>query len=175
MAIYEYKVVPAPARGEKTRGVKGAEGRFAFAIERLMNEMAAQGWEYQRAETLPSEERSGLTSSQTVWRNLLVFRRVQAESATSGEDAPELADRRIAAAPDLAEPEDAAAAVADASAPVNETPPFAPEQPEEEAPQRDSLLRYESDNGVEGTALLDGPSSVLTDRAARLRQSSAAE
>ena len=66
MTRYEYKVVPAPVKGEKSRGVKGAEGRFAFAIERLMNEMAAEGWEYQRAETLPSEERSGIASSQTV-------------------------------------------------------------------------------------------------------------
>lgn len=40
-----------------------------------MNDMGAQGWEYQRAETLPSIERSGLTGSTTEWRNLLVFRR----------------------------------------------------------------------------------------------------
>ncbi|APZ53878.1 DUF4177 domain-containing protein [Salipiger abyssi] len=175
MAIYEYKVVPAPARGEKTRGVKGAEGRFAFAIERLMNEMAAEGWEYQRAETLPSEERSGLTSSQTVWRNLLVFRRARAAGANGSEEAPELADRRIAAAPELVEPEDATAPAIEDPVPVNETPPSDVELPEEEdRPKRDSL-RYDSDNGVEGTAPLDGPSSVLTDRAARLRQGSAAE
>ncbi len=72
---YEYKVVPAPERGEKAKGVKGADGRFANAVERIMNDMAARGWEYQRSETLPSEERSGLTQTVTVWRNLLVFRR----------------------------------------------------------------------------------------------------
>ena len=104
MTRYEYKVVPAPVKGEKSRGVKGAEGRFAFAIERLMNEMAAEGWEYQRAETLPSEERSGIASSQTVWRNLLVFRRVQETMAETAPDTPDadLEGRRLASAAELA-------------------------------------------------------------------------
>ncbi|WP_342783965.1 DUF4177 domain-containing protein [Puniceibacterium confluentis] len=75
MNNFEYKVIPAPARGEKGKGVKGPEARFAHALELVMNEMAADGWEYQRAETLPSSERSGLTGSVTQWRNLLVFRR----------------------------------------------------------------------------------------------------
>ena len=76
MQNYEYKVLPAPAKGEKSKGLKNAETRFAYAIERLMNDMAAEGWEYQRAETLPSQERSGLTSTTTEWRNVLVFRRL---------------------------------------------------------------------------------------------------
>ncbi|GAA6148623.1 DUF4177 domain-containing protein [Pseudooceanicola nitratireducens] len=74
MSEYEYKVISAPTRGARGRGIKGAEGRFAFSLELTMNQMAAEGWEYQRAETLPSEERSGL-SSQTVYRSILVFRR----------------------------------------------------------------------------------------------------
>ncbi|MDF1854355.1 DUF4177 domain-containing protein [Pseudooceanicola sp.] len=72
---YEYRVVPAPTRGVKAKGAKGPEGRFAHAIEELMNQMAAEGWEYQRAETLPSEERQGLTQTSTSFRNLLIFRR----------------------------------------------------------------------------------------------------
>ena len=72
---YEYKVIPAPTRGQKGKGFKGADGRFANALEQLMNEMGASGWEYQRADTLPSEERSGLTSKTTVFRNVLIFRR----------------------------------------------------------------------------------------------------
>jgi hypothetical protein len=77
MAGYEYKVVPAPSKGQRGKGVKGAEGRFAHALELAMNEMAADGWEFQRSETLPSDERSGLTSSTTNWRNVLVFRRAR--------------------------------------------------------------------------------------------------
>ena len=76
MPLYEYKVVPAPAKGTKAKGVKTPEGRFALSVEELLNEMAATGWEFQRAELLPSEEKSGLTSTTVNWRNLLVFRRL---------------------------------------------------------------------------------------------------
>lgn len=75
MTGYEYKVIPAPAKGRKARGVKGPEARFAHALELQMNELAAEGWEYLRADILPSEERQGLTSTQTVYRSVLVFRR----------------------------------------------------------------------------------------------------
>ena len=75
MPRFEYKTIPAPTKGRKGKGVRGAEARFAFALECVMNEMAAEGWEYQRAETLPSTERSGLTSTSTQWRNILIFRR----------------------------------------------------------------------------------------------------
>ena len=77
MPRYEYKVVPAPTRGLKAKGVKTAEDRFSYAIQELMNGLAGYGWEYQRAETLPSIERSGLTSTTTEWRNVLVFRRLR--------------------------------------------------------------------------------------------------
>ncbi|KIC49191.1 hypothetical protein [Tateyamaria sp. ANG-S1] len=75
MSGWEYKVMPAPTKGQKAKGIKSAEARFAFALETLMNDMGREGWEFQRAETLPSIERSGLTGSTTEWRNMLVFRR----------------------------------------------------------------------------------------------------
>ncbi|WP_424942937.1 DUF4177 domain-containing protein [Aliiroseovarius crassostreae] len=75
--MYQYRVIPAPTKGQKAKGVKTAEDRFAFAMSELLNEMAAEGWEYQRAETLPSEERKGLTGKTTTFRNMLVFRRAR--------------------------------------------------------------------------------------------------
>ncbi|WP_295530348.1 DUF4177 domain-containing protein [uncultured Thioclava sp.] len=75
MQHFEYKVIPAPARGEKERGLKTGIDRFAHTLSGLMNDMAVQGWEYLRAETLPAEERTGLTGKTTVYHNLLVFRR----------------------------------------------------------------------------------------------------
>ncbi|MHA6263921.1 DUF4177 domain-containing protein [Arenibacterium sp. CAU 1754] len=75
MPKYEYKVVPAPAKGLKAKGVKTAEGRFALSVETVLNDMGSDGWEYLRAELLPSDERVGLTGSTTNWRNVLVFRR----------------------------------------------------------------------------------------------------
>ena len=88
MATWEYKVVPDPTTGIKARCVKGPEGRFANALEVLMNDMGRDGWEYQRAETLPSVERSGLTGSTTEWRNMLVFRRPHVSAMDAFE--PEL-------------------------------------------------------------------------------------
>lgn len=72
---YEYWVIPAPRKGEKGRGLKTGEERFALALTNVMNSMAAQGWEYQRADALPCDARSGLTGTKTTLHNVLVFRR----------------------------------------------------------------------------------------------------
>lgn len=76
MTAYEYNVVPAPERGDKAKGAKTASERFSLALTDELNRMAADGWEYLRAEILPSEERSGLTGRVTVYHNMLVFRRL---------------------------------------------------------------------------------------------------
>ena len=76
MTRYEYKVVPAPRKAGKVKGVKGTDARFAHELAQLMNEYGADGWEYQRTDTLPCEERTGLMSGKTTqFQNLLVFRR----------------------------------------------------------------------------------------------------
>lgn len=75
MTMYEYKVVPAPTRAEKARGLKTTADRFAYTLEGLMNAHGAEGWEYLRADTLPVEERTGFTGRATVYQNVLVFRR----------------------------------------------------------------------------------------------------
>lgn len=76
MQRYEYRVIPAPRRGEKARGVKTTEERFALALTTLMNRMGAEGWDYVRAEALPCDERAGLTGgTKTSFQNMLVFRR----------------------------------------------------------------------------------------------------
>ena len=43
MQRFEYKVVPAPRRGEKARGVKTSEDRFALALATLMNALGREG------------------------------------------------------------------------------------------------------------------------------------
>lgn len=75
MQAYEYRVVPAPNRGRKARGAKTTPERFALALSEAMNAQAADGWEFVRADTLPCEERSGLTGRAIVPVNVLVFRR----------------------------------------------------------------------------------------------------
>ncbi|MEM1073987.1 MAG: DUF4177 domain-containing protein [Pseudomonadota bacterium] len=140
MTHFEYKVVAAPTKGVKARGVKSAEARFSHMLEQLMNEMAADGWEYQRAETLPSVERSGLTSTTTHWRNVLVFRRVV--SAVEGQ--------QWASAPALAA---AATSDGDVSEPTltsQQEPRFStPQTPDDDASHSEGAARMLQDNGVE--------------------------
>ena len=75
MPAYEYKVMLAPNRGVKAKGVKGTSARFAHGLELLMNEAADEGWEYLRADVLPCEERQGLRGRVEVDQHVLVFRR----------------------------------------------------------------------------------------------------
>lgn len=105
MAEYEYRVVPAPDRGEKVRGAKTAGERYAQAMTSLLNRMGREGWEYQRADMLPSEERSGLTRRTTVYHHMLVFRRGMGEGADVPAAPRQLTtDAPVGKAPRLASP-----------------------------------------------------------------------
>ncbi|PKP84512.1 MAG: DUF4177 domain-containing protein [Alphaproteobacteria bacterium HGW-Alphaproteobacteria-2] len=90
MADAEYKVVPAPRRAGKVRGVRGTEARFAHTLAEFLNEMAADGWEFLRSERLAVEERSGLFSRRTEEQTVLIFRR-DAAPAGVAQPAPALA------------------------------------------------------------------------------------
>lgn len=72
---YEYIAIPAPNRAEKTKDARTPAERYGLTLTAELNRMAQDGWDYVRAETLPSEERSGLTGRTTVYHNVLVFRR----------------------------------------------------------------------------------------------------
>ncbi|MFM2391399.1 MAG: hypothetical protein RLZZ437_2954 [Pseudomonadota bacterium] len=101
MTQFEYKVVPAPAKGEKVRGAKTTADRFAVTLTGVMNDLGRDGWEYLRADTLPCEERVGFTGRQTTFQHMLVFRRAIAPAVTT---APEvlLAAPAFMASPGLA-------------------------------------------------------------------------
>lgn len=86
MTQYDYQVLPAPARGTKAKGVKTTADRFALTLAETLNAQAAEGWEFMRAETLPCEERSGLTGKTTTFQHVLIFRR--AATAEKEADAP---------------------------------------------------------------------------------------
>ncbi len=162
MPRYEYKVVPAPQKGLKAKGVKGAEARFSHALAELMNGLADDGWEYQRAETLPSIERAGLTSTTTEWRNVLVFRRLRENDAEAF--APELLPPPAEVIADTATPAPAEAE----AAPEPDTPKAEPTQNVEE----DSAQKAKGDeaspwdNGVEDTTDVEGIGSTLETLAA---------
>ena len=116
MTRYEFKVIPAPRRGEKSRDAKTTEDRFALALTNLMNQMGREGWDYVRADTLPCDERAGFTGMRTTEQNMLVFRRV-----LGGEATPSVAPvaARVADAPRLGPATDGAAGVAPALGPAD--------------------------------------------------------
>ncbi|WP_127903450.1 DUF4177 domain-containing protein [Solirhodobacter olei] len=129
MTRFEYKVVPAPRRGDKARGVKGLEDRFALTLTTLMNQLGRDGWEYVRADTLPVEERHGLAGRITVTsQNMLVFRRLLPDTAprvAPAEEAAEAPHRPAAprvAVETPAEPEPLSAAAASQLASVHAMP-----------------------------------------------------
>lgn len=119
MCAYEYKVVPAPSKGLKAKGVRTTQDRFANALQQVMNELGADGWEYQRTDALPCEEREGLMGKATHFQHMLVFRR----SATA---APKV---EIETPQDEVQPEVAIETVQDAR-PALKQPPMLDSKPE---------------------------------------------
>ncbi len=85
MQRFEYKVVPSPRKGEKSRAAKTTPERFALALTTLINQLGRDGWDYLRADTLPCDERVGLTGSKTTFQSLLVFRRELAAGVAQPE------------------------------------------------------------------------------------------
>ena len=86
MQRYEYKLVPAPQRATKHKGLKGAD-LFAATLQEILNALGQDGWEYQRAETLPEEVRTGLTARTTAQCHLLVFRRALPDTTSQSRTA----------------------------------------------------------------------------------------
>ncbi len=161
MQAFEYKVVPAPHKGTKAKGVKTPEGRSANSIEITLNQMAAEGWDYQRAELLPSDERSGLTGSTTHWRNVLVFRRALSDAA--GAAAQPLAASLVPEgnAPAVQTPGTTAPAAAPLTATAGD-----PEAPEGATPvPGQGAASMRADDGVEELSPVSGMTAALKARA----------
>ena len=59
MTYYDYKVIPAPRRAKRMKGVHAPEEMFAHLLTDTINEQARQGWEYLGSETLPAEAPRG--------------------------------------------------------------------------------------------------------------------
>ncbi|MCP5086036.1 MAG: DUF4177 domain-containing protein [Rhodobacteraceae bacterium] len=82
MQTYEYKVIPAPNRPKRFKGVKGNAARFAEVLAESMNDLAKDGWEYVRSDSMPVEEKAGLLKGRTEnYHTVLVFRRAKGEAA----------------------------------------------------------------------------------------------
>ena len=101
MTAYEYKVVPSPRKGKSARGMRKTPEKLANSLSIMMNDMASEGWEFQRADTLPCEERTGLRSKTVNYHSMLVFRRAIEQEVEAAPQPTEVT------APALIEPEPA--------------------------------------------------------------------
>lgn len=121
MQAFEYTVIPAPRKGQKVKGAKTVAERFGVALSQVMNDMARDGWEYLRADSLPCEERVGLTGTATHFHHMLVFRRALARpvAALPAEPAPLAAEAAAQVAPVLP-------ALPSPAAPAEARPPVSP-------------------------------------------------
>jgi hypothetical protein len=97
MSYYDYKIVPAPKRAKKVKGVSGAADLFALTLNDAVNELARQGWEYYCSEQLSIQTPGGwLSRSRTEEHTVLVFRkprehlspRIAAETGQDLQPAP---------------------------------------------------------------------------------------
>lgn len=135
--MFEYQVIPAPRKGKKARGIKGTEARFAHTLQEVLNDAAADGWEYVRADTLPSEERSGLTGRSTTYQNMLVFRRpvdvAESEEIAEAETEVPAAAKVPAAEPEVAPVEEHHAPSLPSAGEANAVPENAPEVEREQS------------------------------------------
>ena len=184
MARYEYKVVPAPSKTRRIKGMKTVEDRFAFGMEMLMNDLGAEGWEYLRAETLPCEERSGIRGRTTESiKHMLVFRRSLDEIADqprallrdySSEPPPAQmhasAPAPLQAPPPMRAPVPASApSMRSTPAPSRFTsPPPQRQGPEVQPPERGPDRGYDSgySNGYAGRDNYDDRNASFNDRPA---------
>lgn len=99
MPRHEYKVIPAPRRGTKSREAKTSEDRFALTLSNVMNDLGRDGWEYVRSETLPTEERAGFMKTRVVEQTMLIFRRALAAPGAVGVVPGEASLRAVAPEP----------------------------------------------------------------------------
>ena len=141
--MYEYKVVPAPVRAAKVKGLKTAADRFAHTLAEHINAQAAGGWQFQRTETLTCEVRKGLGGLKTTTQTVMVFARVM------GATRPD-AGAALAAAQDLEHGQmpamEPAQADYDTAAYVDPAAqPHAPEPPAPEPPAYDAPNAYDYD------------------------------
>jgi hypothetical protein len=76
MTFYDYKVIPAPRRLKRIKGIRDPNELFAHTLTDAINEIAREGWEYVRAESLTAEETRGLFRRRVEFsETVLVFRR----------------------------------------------------------------------------------------------------
>jgi hypothetical protein len=73
---YEYRVIPAPKRLRRIKGVSATADLVAATLTDCINAEARQGWEYVRTEQVAAEEPAGwFRRARQVEETVMIFRR----------------------------------------------------------------------------------------------------
>lgn len=145
MSQFEYKVIPTPRRPKRAKGVKGEPARFANALTEAINEIAVEGWEFYKTETLPMDAKPGFFSKRIeTFQSVMVFRRdlervVVAEEETLSADAAAIAPALVAISDELEDlPTFEGGAI--------ETPVDEPDVVEVEEKPAEDVVEFDADN-----------------------------
>lgn len=95
MSYYEYVVIPVPKAAPRPKGVKRTDERFAHGLSETLNHLGAEGWEFQRTETVSVEAKAGFFSrpaSEQV--TVMIFRRRVGAAVSPDVPLPRVAAER---------------------------------------------------------------------------------
>ena len=84
---YEYRVIPAPRRLKRIKGMSSTAEIFAATLTESINAEARGGWEYVRSESLTAEEPAGwFRRAAIVEETMMIFRRPLAHHASEPQE-----------------------------------------------------------------------------------------
>ncbi len=180
-SMFEYKVVPAPVRAVRVKGLKTTAERFAHTLAESINAESAGGWQFVRCETMPCETRSAFGATKQSQQVVMIFTRetgvrrpdagaalAAAQAAPAGIDpeAERAAPPVVAPAPKLAAkpapqpaPQPAAAVEDEPAAPAKRREPLFRSGAmlrSEGAARNEPVLRPRADPGPDDDAESDG-------------------
>lgn len=93
MSQYDYKVVPAPRRLKRIRGVNSPGELCAATLAETLNAVAREGWEYLRADQVAAAQEGGwFRRGREVVETVLIFRRPHEPVGARLRIAPEADD-----------------------------------------------------------------------------------
>lgn len=86
MERYEYRLEAVPTKSKRYKGLPKSDDAFALTVSDAINDLAKDGWEFFRIETMNETCRAGLFGTKTVSRDYMVYRRALRSNGMSLEE-----------------------------------------------------------------------------------------
>jgi len=104
MTEYEYKVLPAPEKPLRYKGIARGDDAFAVTLSEILNDQGKEGWVYLRTEKVTERRGVWPLRHRRVVREMIVFQRVKGEGRHPLAASPALLLTSEARVPALAAP-----------------------------------------------------------------------